>query len=64
MAQCVGQQQLSENHYEAAWRMQQWTDVPTEGIAEHAALPFHQAFCSCLKVGTPSDACIQMLREV
>ena len=46
----AGQQQQSESHYQAAWRMQQWAQVEAEGIAEDAAMPFHQAFCRCLKV--------------
>lgn len=43
-----------ESHYEAAWRMQQWTHVETDGISENAAVPFHQAFCGCLKVRASS----------
>ncbi|KAK9828160.1 hypothetical protein WJX74_001187 [Apatococcus lobatus] len=54
----------SESHFEAAWRLQQWTHVEAEGISENAAVPFHQAFCGCLKaLGAQDDArCLQLLQ--
>ena len=30
--------------------MQQWTNTEAESVPDNTAVPFHQAFCGCLKV--------------